>query len=208
MQIDPQQQPAATSYKLLTNLIVPRPIAWVTSVGPENNLNLAPFSFFNALSAEPVILGFSVGRHEDGRPRDTAVNIRQRGEFVVHLVTEDFMPAMNISAADFPPEMSEAEICGLPTLPSQRVAVPRLADVLVSMECRLHSHQALGPNTLILGEVLLFHVTDALLGERMHIKDWNPVGRMGSPATYCHTQDRFEWPRLSYADWLEQKNTD
>ena len=107
MQIDPSQHTAAENYKLLTNLVVPRPIAWVTSVNAAGVVNLAPFSFFNAVGSEPLYVVVSIGTNDAGEPKDTAKNILAGGEFVVNLVTEELFDAMNVSAADFPGEESE-----------------------------------------------------------------------------------------------------
>jgi flavin reductase (DIM6/NTAB) family NADH-FMN oxidoreductase RutF len=109
--------------------------------------------------------------------------------------------AMNVSAADFPADMSELEIAGLHAEPSVHISVPRVAEAQVSMECKLHDARPLGENTLITGQVVMFHVADRLVGERFHIRDFAPVGRLGSPSVYCRTTDRFDIPRLSYAQW-------
>lgn len=204
MQIDPAQQSHAANYKLLTNLVIPRPIAWITSLGPRGVVNLAPFSFFNAMGADPVYLIVSIGRGDQGELKDTARNISATGEFVVNMVTEDLFDAMNLSAADFPPDMSELEIAGLHTGPSLKVAVPRLAEAQVSMECKLHETLHLGGNSLVIGEVVMFHVADHLVGERRRIHGFAPLGRLGSPSVYCRTTDRFDVPRISYAQWLER----
>ncbi|MEY2632327.1 MAG: hypothetical protein RIR00_981 [Pseudomonadota bacterium] len=202
MQIDPALQRPADNYKLLTNLIVPRPIAWISTLNADGSVNLAPFSFFNAVASQPLYLAFSAGRHPDGRDKDTARNLRRSGEFVVSMVTEPLFAAMNLSAAEFPPEESEVLAAGLETAPGVKVQVPRVTASPVSMECRLHTSLELGHNTLFIGEVLLFHVADALVGERLHIQDFAPLGRLGSPSVYCRTHDRFDEPRLSYAAWL------
>ncbi|HQQ64317.1 MAG TPA: flavin reductase family protein, partial [Pseudomonadales bacterium] len=160
MQINPAQLTTAENYKLLTNLVVPRPIAWVSSLNPNGVVNLAPFSFFNALGSKPVVVVISVGRNDAGSPKDTANNILATGDFVVNMVTEDLLAAMNISAADFPPDESELEAAQLHTAASALVKTPRVAEAQVSMECTLFSSQKLGANTLILGEVVMFHVAD------------------------------------------------
>jgi flavin reductase (DIM6/NTAB) family NADH-FMN oxidoreductase RutF len=203
MQIDPATHSQADNYKLLTNLVVPRPIAWVTSQDGQGVVNLAPYSFFNALGSDPLYLVISVGRNDAGGLKDTARNILDRGEFVVNMVTEDLFDAMNLSAADFPAGESELGAAGLHAAASTRIAVPRIAESLASMECRLHSSQPLGANTLIIGEVVMFHVADHLIGPNLHIEGFAPVGRLGSPAVYCRTTDRFEVPRLSYAQWKQ-----
>lgn len=205
MHIDPAQQTHATNYKLVTNLVVPRPIAWVTSRSPAGVINLAPFSFFNAVGANPVYLVFSVGLNDAGELKDTARNIQANGEFVVNMVTENLFDAMNVSAADFPPEVSELAIAGLHVAPSIHINVPRVAEAQVSMECKLHDTQLLGGNTLIFGQVVMFHVADHLVGERFHINGFAPIGRLGSPSVYCRTTDRFDIPRISYAQWKMPK---
>jgi len=204
MQIDPSLQTKADNYKLITNLVVPRPIAWVTSRNAAGLINLAPFSFFNAVGADPLYVVIGIGRRDDGTPKDTAKNIETNSDFVVNLVTEDLLGAMNISATDFPPDQSELTPANLHTAPSIHVKTPRLAEAQVSLECRLHSAQPLGANTLFIGEVVMFHVTDHLIGARLHIENFAPVGRLGSPSLYCRTTDRFELPRISYQQWKSE----
>jgi flavin reductase (DIM6/NTAB) family NADH-FMN oxidoreductase RutF len=198
MQIDPTHNSKIDNYKLLTNLVVPRPIAWVTSRSEQNIINLAPFSFFNAVGSDPLYLIVSVARQPGGRQKDTARNIEAVGEFVVNLVTEDLINAMNISAADFPPEESELSAAGLHPAASTRISVPRISQAQASLECKLHSAIPLGLYTLFIGEVVMFHIADHLVGERLHINDFAPLGRLGSPSMYCRTTDRFDLPRLSY----------
>jgi flavin reductase (DIM6/NTAB) family NADH-FMN oxidoreductase RutF len=198
MQIDPKLHVKSDNYKLLTNLIVPRPIAWITSLNDVGIVNLAPFSFFNAVGADPIYIVVSIGVNDKGGPKDTARNIRSAGEFVVNLVTEELFDAMNLSAADFPPDESELEAAGLHCAPSIHVRVPRVLEAQASLECRLHSSQALGENTLIIGEVVMFHVADHLIDQRMHVGNFAPIGRLGSPSAYCRTVDRFNVPRISY----------
>jgi len=204
MQIDPSKQSAPDNYKLMTNLVVPRPIAWVTSVNAGGVINLAPFSFFNAVSGNPLYLIISVGVNDAGVPKDTAKNILASGEFVVNLVTEELFGAMNISAADFPEGESELAAANLHAAPSVKVKLPRVAESQASMECKLHSSQLLGKNTLIIGEVVMFHVADHLVGSRMHVNNFAPIGRLGSPSMYCRTTDRFDVARISYAQWKKK----
>ena len=130
MQIDPAIHSSSDNYKLLTNLVVPRPIAWVTSQNQEGIVNLAPFSFFNAVGSEPVYVMISIGRNDSGSSKDTADNIHANGEFVVNLVTEDLFDAMNVSAADFPSGQSELEATHLHAAPSIRIKTPRVADLV------------------------------------------------------------------------------
>ena len=205
MQIDPALHSGAENYKLLTNLVVPRPIAWITSLSQTGVVNLAPFSFFNAVSGDPLYVVVSVGGRDDGSPKDTAKNILAGGDFVVNLVTEDLLDALNISAADFPPDESELAAADLRAASSVHVKAPRLAQAQVSLECTLFSSQPLGTNTLFVGEVVMFHVADRLVGPRLRISDFAPLGRLGSPSLYCRTTDRFELPRLTYAQWQDEK---
>ena len=199
MQIDPALHSSTDNYKLLTNLVVPRPIAWVTSQSPSGVINLAPFSFFNAIGSDPLYVIISVGQNDKGEPKDTARNIQASGEFVVNLVTEDLFDAMNISAADFPPEQSELEAAQLHTAPSVYIKTPRVQEAQASLECKLFSAQPLGANTLFIGEVVMFHVADHLLGPRLQVNNFAPIGRLGSPSVYCRTTDRFDIARISYA---------
>lgn len=205
MHIDPMTNAPINNYKLLTNLVVPRPIAWVTSQNGRGVVNLAPFSFFNAVGSNPLYLMISVGRNDDGSLKDTARNISEKGEFVVNMVTEEVLAAMNISAADFPPDESELVAAGLHTADSLKIGVPRVAESKASMECKLHSKTVLGDYTIFFGEVVMFHVADHLVGERMHINGFAPIGRLGSPSYYCRTTDRFNLPRTTYAKLHSQK---
>ena len=202
MQIDPTQQSEANNYKLLTNIVVPRPIAWITSLNAEGVVNLAPFSFFNALASDPLYVAVSIGLRDSGAPKDTAANIEWGREFVVNFVTEDLLGAMNVSAADFPPGESELAAARLHAAPAARVKPPRLAEAQASLECQLFQAVAVGTSTLFIGEVVMFHVADHLLGPRMHVNHFAPVGRLGSPSVYCRTTDRIELPRISYSQWL------
>jgi flavin reductase (DIM6/NTAB) family NADH-FMN oxidoreductase RutF len=205
MQIDPKDNTTVDNYKLITNLVVPRPIAWVTSRSKEGVINLAPFSFFNAIGSDPLYVIISVGKMANGELKDTGRNIQSIGEFVANLVTEDLIDAMNISAAEFPADESELSAAGLESAASTVISVPRIAKAKVSMECKLHSAQALGQNTLIIGEVVMFHIADELVGPRMHINNFAPIGRLGSPSMYCRTTDRFDLARLTYEQAKEAK---
>ena len=205
MQIDPALQSPADNYKLLTNLVVPRPIAWVSTRSESGVINLAPFSFFNAIGSEPPYVMVSIGLNDKGEAKDTAKNIASSGEFVVNMVTEDLFDAMNISAADFPPDQSELDAAQLQTAPSVHIQTPRVARSPVSFECKLVSAQQLGQNTLFIGEVVMFHVADDVIGERLRISNFSPIGRLGSPSVYCRTTDRFDIARISHAQWLGRK---
>ena len=201
MQIDPSLHTKEDNYKLLTNLVVPRPIAWISSLSQSGVINLAPFSFFNAVGSDPMYVVVGIGHRDSGEPKDSARNIQTSGEFVVNLVTEDLLAAMNITAAEFPPDESELSAVNLHAAPSVRLKAPRLAEAQASLECKLFQSQPLGTNTLYIGEVVMFHVADHLLGPRLHINNFAPIGRLGSPSMYCRTTDRIELARVTYAQW-------
>lgn len=195
-------------YKLLTGLVVPRPIAWVTSLNSDDSVNAAPFSFFNAMGSDPALLVIGVGNHHPLRPKDTAANIKRSGVFVVNLVSEALAEAMNITATEFPPDISEVEVAGLQTVPSVHVAVPRLAQAPAGFECRLHTVLEIGRNRMLIGEVLGAFVQDRLVadGAKLHLKtqELGLIGRMGGRGGYVHTTDVFEMPRVSYEEWKKR----
>ena len=198
MEFDLEGKHADRSYALLASLITPRPIAWVTTLGPDGVVNAAPFSFFNVLGAEPPIVGFCPGDRDDGTPKDTARNIRLNHEFVVNLVDEATAEAMNQTAATIPYGVSEIEHAGLTTAPSTLVKPPRIAESPAALECAEWGTLQIGDNRLIIGLVKRVHVRDELVDPsslRIRSEQINVVGRMASPHWYCHTTDRFEMKR-------------
>ena len=192
--IDPANNLPQNIYKLLVGAVVPRPIAFVSTISPEGVLNLAPFSFFTVASANPPVLVFTTSFREPRK--DTLVNIRATKEFVVNIVSEEFGPKMNVTAGEYPYGVDEFEKAGLTPVPSEVVRAPRVKESHVNMECKLLqtievSNQPLG-GTLILGEVVRFHVDDAMIEDfRIDPEKLNAVGRMAGN-TYCRTQDRYE----------------
>jgi len=193
-------------YKLLVATIAPRPIAWVVSQNPGGQLNAAPFSFFNAFSGDPPVIGIGVSSHEPGRPKDTARNIRQTGEFVVNLVSEETVDAMIVTAIEFEVGVNELAQAQVTTLPSLRVKPPRIATSPAAMECQLIQIVDLGrDNGLLLGRVLAMHVQDKMVldAERRYIDTprLNLVGRMHGTGWYARTSDLFEAPRMARASW-------
>lgn len=194
------------TYKLLVATITPRPIAWVVSQNAEGRLNAAPFSFFNAFSGEPPVIGIGVSSHEPGRPKDTRRNIRETGEFVVNLVSEETVGSMVITAIEFEAGVDELAQARLKTLPSVRVKTPRIAMSPVAMECELMQIVDLGTdNALVLGRVLAMHVRDEMVldAEKHYIDTPNLklVGRMHGTGWYTRTGDLFEAPRIPRANW-------
>lgn len=196
----------AIGYKLLVSTITPRPIAWVVSLDAAGTLNAAPFSFFNALSADPPVIGIGVGRRSSAGMKDTRANIAASGEFVVNLVSHATAAAMNVTAIDFPPQVDELSQAGLTTVPSSRVNTPRIAESPVAFECALLQMIDLNAhNAIVLGRVLAIHVRDALVLDPVRGYIDTPglqlVGRMHGTGWYARTSDLFDMPRLSLADW-------
>jgi flavin reductase (DIM6/NTAB) family NADH-FMN oxidoreductase RutF len=209
MEFDFSQLKPQERYKLLTALVVPRPIAWVTTLNRDGSVNAAPFSFFNAMGSDPGLLVMSVGNHEPTRPKDTAANIKRTGFFVVQMVSEELAERMNLTATEFPEGVSEVEVAGLELAPSRHVPVPRIAQAPAGFECRLHSVLEIGRNRLIIGEVLGAFVHDAFVADahRQHIKTeaLHLIGRMHGPGGYTRTREIFVLPRLSYEEWRAQQ---
>lgn len=198
MRFDLCDEYAGAAYKILSSLITPRPIAWVTSIDSKGVVNAAPFSFFNVFGSRPAMIAFAPGNREAGVPKDTARNIRQQGEFVVHTVDENVLAAMNLSARALPYGVSEIEGSGLTLVPSDTVNVPRIAEAPAALECKEHSTIEIGDNRLIIGTVNRVHVRDGLFaGTKLEFNScgYKPIGRMASPSWYCHTTDLFELNR-------------
>ena len=211
MRFDFQELTPSLRYKLLGGLVVPRPIALVTSSSKEGHENAAPFSFFNVMSEEPPIVVLGIGVSASGGAKDTTNNIRDTGEFVVNLVDEDLAQAMNVTAVDFPPEMSELDAARLTLVPSLKVKPGRIAESPVSLECKRYVTLQPGPERyIILGEVLLLHVRDGLLDPQSLRTDparYQPIGRMFGGG-YCTTRERFEIPRMTYGEWQKRAPRD
>ena len=200
MTVNPAEAGPANVYKLMIGAIVPRPIAFVSTLSAKGLRNLAPFSFFTAASANPPVVCFApMVRGSDGEQKDTLRNVRETGEFVVNIVSEDFAEKMNICSAEFPPEIDEWVKSGLTPVASECVKPPRVTESRFQMECKLVeivtvSEKPLGGN-LVLGEVLRFHVDDELFEDyRIDPDKLRAIGRMGGP-TYARTMDRFDLQR-------------
>jgi flavin reductase (DIM6/NTAB) family NADH-FMN oxidoreductase RutF len=198
--IIPSQHEPGNIYKMMTGFIVPRPIAFVSTMSSDGQPNLAPFSFFTAASANPPIVCFCpVIRGGDGKKKDTLNNIEAVREFVINLVSEDLAVKMNEASYDYPPGVDEFKVSGLTAIPSDVVSPPRVKESKVALECKLvqivHvSNKPLG-GSIVLGEVLRFHVLDELFDNyRIDPDRLHAIGRMGGP-TYVRTTDRFELQR-------------
>jgi len=184
-------------YKILTAFVLPRPIAWVTTLGPTGVVNAAPFSFFNVFAEDPPLIMFAVNKRPDGRLKDTGLNIQRTGELVVNVPDEPLAQAMHNSSGDFPPDVGEPDYLGLKTAPSVDIKPPRLADAPWAMECR--TWQVINvkdDRQLVIGEGLRFHIRDELWDPkamRVYMDRYHPVGRMFADR-YCRTDDRMEFP--------------
>ncbi|MEZ5637726.1 MAG: flavin reductase family protein [Burkholderiaceae bacterium] len=188
-----------TAYRLVVGCVVPRPVAWITSVDAEGRVNAAPFSSYNYVATSPPMLAVNIASRPEGRgTKDTANNIRRSGEFVVNVATEATMELMHQSAQEFAPHVSEIEELGIPLLPSRHVQVPRIAIAPVQMECRLDQAIVLGRgiNTLYIGEVVAFHLSDAVYdGRRIDAAAMRPIARLGGPF-YAGLGEIFHRPML------------
>ena len=198
--------PPRECYKLLVSTVTPRPIAWIVSQNLKGQLNAAPFSFFNAFSGDPPVVGVGIGSHEPGRAKDTRRNIRETREFVVNLVSEEVADAMNITAIEFEASVNELAEAQLKTLPSVRVKPPRIAISPVSMECALMQIVDLGPdNGLVLGRVVAMHVRDDMVLDPAKNYIDTPklklIGRMHGTGWYARTSDLFKMDRIPRAEW-------
>ncbi|HEX2065379.1 MAG TPA: flavin reductase family protein [Candidatus Thermoplasmatota archaeon] len=200
MEWDPAQRPGSATYRFLTSAVAPRPIAWVTTVSPAGVVNAAPFSWFNAVCADPPMVMLSIRARPDGSPKDTLRNLRDTGEFVVNAAPAALAQAMVQSSAEYPPEVSEVAELGLRTAPSVRVAPPRLADSPVHLECRLHRLLQLGRRDdqgLVLGEVVHLAADDGALDAEGNLDPTKVtlLGRMGG-SRYVDTSRPFSipWP--------------
>jgi flavin reductase (DIM6/NTAB) family NADH-FMN oxidoreductase RutF len=198
--IDPGEAGFQNVYKLLIGAIVPRPIAFVSTLSRKGIRNLAPFSFFTAVSANPPVICFSPTRRPGPDPyKDTMRNILETREFVVNVVSEEFAEKMNICSGEFPPEVDEFEASGLTAIASDLVKPPRVAESHVHMECKLYLTLEIGAlpgsGSLVLGEVVRFHVDDMYFDDfKIDPDKLKAIGRMGG-TSYTRTRDRFDMVR-------------
>jgi flavin reductase (DIM6/NTAB) family NADH-FMN oxidoreductase RutF len=200
--IDPREL-----YKILIGCVLPRPIAWVSTVSKDGIYNLAPFSFFTVASSYPPVLCFSpaysktveVGDHLEVVPKDTLRNVRDTKEFVVNIVSHSLAQQMNQTSGEYAPDQSEFEAAGLTPVPSHMVRPPRVGESLVNMECKLLQIIEFGKRpmagNLILGEILCVHLADSVYKDgHIDVDVLEPIGRMAG-SWYATVKDRFELPR-------------
>ncbi len=203
MKVDPTTISSAAAYYWQVATIVPRPIAWVSTLNEDGGANLAPFSFFTGVTSEPPMCLICLSRHGErdvageSRKKDTLRNVERTGELVIHVVTDALAAQMNVTSRPFPYGVDELERAGLTKLPSERVRPPRIAESPVAMECRLDRVIEVGRagSAIVLAEILLWHVRDDLVVEgRLDIGRLDAIGRLAG-TSYARTRDRFELQR-------------
>lgn len=206
MQFDFAEISAKDRYKLMVATILPRPIAWVVTQSAAGLVNAAPYSFFNGVGGDPPLISISIEGRDNGSRKDTSVNIRGSGQFVVNLVSDAIAHDMVVTAIDFAPDVSEVAEARLMTTPSVLVKPPRIAESPVAFECELYQIVELPHHRdLVIGRILYMHVADEAVqdAERCYIDTpkLDLVGRMHSGGWYSRTRDRFEIPRIPVAEW-------
>jgi len=209
MQIDPSNGDKTTNYRIMRNLVIPRPIALVSTVNQAGVANVAPFSFFGVVSAHPPVIGISIGSRK-GQDKDTMANARSTRELVINLTTEAMKKGMMISAMDFPAGESEVEPSGFATLPSTVVRPPRIAESPAQMECRVTEIMEFGAReqrrNFVIADVVMFHVDDAYLrddGLPDHLQ-FGILGRLGDDY-YWGQKGSYEMKRIKYENWLKTR---
>lgn len=191
-----------TAYALLTSLVVPRPIAWVSTLSGAGQRNLAPHSYFNLVSSEPPIIHVTSSQRR-GRLKDTARNIAETGEFVVNVASREQIELANHTSAEWPPDEDEWTRAGVTGLPSRLVAPERVAGAPAALECRLVETLAIGNGTMFFGEVVWFHADARVMdGHRVNARALDPVARLGGPL-YTPLGDIF---RLVRPDWEQLRD--
>ena len=209
MEININALPPAIQYKILSSTVVPRPIALVTTYSDENGDNAAPYSFFNVMGENPpvMVIGLATKRYNN-KPKDTTTNIRNTGQFVVHMVDESLAAAMNICAIDFPSDVSETLEAGLTLTPSSVVRPKRIVEAPIAFECeKVAFLEVSAGRSIAIGKVLTMHVRDGLFDPETNYIDaekYHPVGRLFG-RFYTRTKDHFEMVVPTYQEWNDDK---
>lgn len=187
-------------YFMITSLVVPRPIAWVSSLSADGNRNLAPHSFFNAISSDPPIVHFtSTG------VKDTLRNVRATGEFVINIVSEDFGERMNVTAANFPPDEDEFLWAHLAGEPSLKIGPERVAGIKAALECKVNQIVSLGNGNMVFGDVVCIHVDESVMNEDRVVQDrLRTIARMGGSGYTRSAEGLFEMKRPTFDDLLAE----
>lgn len=186
MEFDINNMTEAQIYKLMVSCIVPRPIAWISTVSKDGIFNVAPFSFFNGITSHPPLIMISIGKKDNGSKKDTWKNIDEVGDFVVNIVTYDLVEKMNITATAFEEEVDEFKEAKLTPIPSSVIKSPRIKESPINIECIKHMIIDIADMGVIIGQIVRFHIDEGLLGDKGYVdnRKLNIVGRMGG-ADYC-----------------------
>ena len=186
MEIDIKDLEPSMIYKLMISSIVPRPIAWVSTISKDGVLNIAPFSYYAGVSSVPPLIMISIGKKETKEKKDTWQNIEETGEFVINTVAKELVDKMNITSLPFEREIDEFEKAGLTPIPSDVVKAPRIKESPINIECKKFEIIEIGKMGMILGEIIKFHIKDELINEKGYIDTTKLeiVGRLGG-ANYC-----------------------
>jgi flavin reductase (DIM6/NTAB) family NADH-FMN oxidoreductase RutF len=201
MKFDPKDLKQQELSHLLTDIVVPRPIAWVSTVSDRGVYNLAPFSAYAMVGTNPMVVCFTVSTTREGQKKDTILNLELTKEFVISVVTEDLAEAMNKTSAPYPREVSEYEKAGLTPIKADLVKAPMVGESPVNMECAVLQILEFGEtptlSNLVIGEVLLVHIADELYDKQSgRISGLKAVGRLGGNGDiYCLTRDTFRMKR-------------
>ena len=209
MQFDIDGMAPIDRYELLLGTIVPRPIALITSLGPNGAVNAAPYSLFNVMGHDPAVAMVSVLAHPEARLKDTANNVLATKEFVINLVSEGVAEAMNITCIDAPPGINELELANLNTTPSVKVKPPRVTTSPVAFECRFLTSLSFGPNqAIVVGQIVHAYVEDRFVRDHarglVDTPELKLIGGMHGAKWYAKLSDRFEMERPTWAGWVRE----
>jgi flavin reductase (DIM6/NTAB) family NADH-FMN oxidoreductase RutF len=204
LSLDPATMAQRDRYKLLISLVIPRPIALVTTLSRDGLVNAAPFSFFNMFSESPPLAVLGIQSRPGGELKDTPAHIRDQGSFVINLVDEALGERMNICAIDFPPDVSEIDVAGLTTLPSVKIPVPRIAEAPAALECRHYTTLEVSrERRLVIGEVVYIHVRPGIIDPvrmRVDMKEYRPLARLYGNF-YASLGEPFTHERQTFEEW-------
>lgn len=198
--INPKDQTVQENYKLLIGSVVPRPIAFVSTISKNGVPNLAPFSFYTGVCSNPLTLCFCPSiRGSDGQKKDTLINIEETGEFIIHATTEAIAEKMNVTSAEFPSDVNEFDKAGLTPIAASIVKPFRVKESPIAFECKLNQivtiAEGIGGGYLVIGEVVAVHIDDAIYENgRINLEKLQPIGRLAG-ASYCRVNDLFDLAR-------------
>ena len=200
MEFNPDELDQRAIYKLLTGAIIPRPIGWISTISEEGLLNLAPFSFFNVVGDDPPHVMFSTSQANNHK-KDTLTNVLNTKQFVVNMVTEEFVEQMNITGQNVPHDVNEFELANLTPVASVKIKPPRVQESPISFECELVHHYTLenhkfGGNTIVIGRIVMFHFKEEVLLEnyKINLENYRPVSRLAG-ASYSKIGEIFDIKR-------------